>query len=197
MGTRACATCAQRFQPSGRDLTCGPVCSRALRVQRQRARRDSTPENRTCRVCGNTFAASGRYSRALGCSDACRAEHRKCARADRYENPRSLQCKDCGGGFARAGSRGCWPIRCDLCARTHRKALIRGRYSPEKARLYWRQRDGFKELQQAANRRVRDRLTDAVVADVLRLPVTLARPLIPAKRVQLQIHRELKKRNSK
>jgi hypothetical protein len=41
------------------------------------------------------------------------------------------------------------------------------------------------------------RLTDAVVANRLRLPVHLAAPLIPAKRAQILLSRELKGRNPK
>lgn len=47
------------------------------------------------------------------------------------------------------------------------------------------------------NRRRISSLHDTYVALTLGLPVAIARPLIPAKRAHLQIHRELKKRKSK
>ena len=177
---------------------------------------------RDCRKCGIVFvAAKPRRGPTPSLCDGCCwsprdrvrkavADYQARRRGEEVVNPR--KCHNCGALFARLGGRSYCSVKCREDSNAGR---ARDYYTP--APFFERQcvscgsafitnRPGNKtcssiclEDRKAHNDRLsgqrkRDELRDAAVASYLGLPVAVAKPLIPVKRPQLLIMRELRRK---
>lgn len=190
MPQKLCAICGASFMAAGRSRTCGAVCSAALRTR--------TMEEWRARSAERVIAYRRAYYEANrdAVLDKCRGRNAKPAI--------EKVCLTCGMPFIATGRGGRCALTCSIHCRAKRELSQRSsrpanhptRHSDVARVKRWvsEHPERAKQLTKAANRRATQNLTDARVADLLGLPVAVARPLIAAKRAHVQIHRELKKR---
>jgi len=191
--TKACIVCGAVFPARGKQKTCSHDCSVANRRTINEAWR--------CENAAHVVSwRKGNYAKNR---DAI-LRHSSLRKT---KPPLQKVCVICAAPFVATGRGRRCAITCSASCVAEMEAARSRALPPDHPRRRaaivrakrWKAEnpDRSRQLQRTASARAFAVLTDAKVADKLGLPVALARPLIPAKRAQIQITRELRKRKAK